>query len=157
MSLIVAVVVRRVLVFAGLVSAAASDVARRVIPNWLVPALGGCGAIFRRATAGRRGVWVNAGTAGMPFVVLWWLSAPGVPSDDVKLVTAIVLEQPPATMVSILLGSGLAGAMLCLTWDRRRRDNAGPVASIYRHHLELPYATATLAGTAWHELWDFVT
>jgi prepilin peptidase CpaA len=155
----VAVVVGKFLVFAGLISAAANDVASRIIPNWLVLVVGGGGVIVRLAAAERHGMWASAGAAGILFVALRLLSGFGVlGGGDVKLLAAVTLGQPPAAMPQILLAIGVAGggiAIFYLMRDRLRRRTEGEVGVTSRR--EMPYAPAILAGVVWHELWDLAT
>jgi prepilin peptidase CpaA len=158
---VVIIVVGKFLVFAGLVSAAASDLARRIIPNWLVIVVGAGGVIFRMATTERHGMWASAGIAGFLFVALRLLSGLGaLGGGDVKLMAAVALGQPPASMLPILLGIGVAGgaiAMFYLIRDwTRRRDKPHSAGASWRQ-LAMPYAPAILAGVVWHELWGLVT
>lgn len=159
MSLTMAVViVGTFLIFAGLASASASDVARRIIPNWLALTVGAGGVILRSATAGWHGVWTSLGAAVVLFVALRLLAGLGVlGGGDVKLMTAVALGQLPGSMLPILLGIGVAGgiiAMLYLLGDWIWR---GDGARASWHRLEMPYAPAILAGVVCHELWSLVT
>jgi prepilin peptidase CpaA len=155
------IVVGEFLVFVGLISAAVTDVARRIIPNWLVLTVGAGGVICRLATAQRYGLWTSLGVAGILFVALRLLSGLGaVGGGDVKLITAVALGQPPASMLPILLGIGVAGgvtAIFYLTRDWIGRGNKRQNAEASWRHLEMPYAPAILAGVVWHELWGLVT
>src|SRR5271154_4989283 len=93
----VAVVVGKFLVFAGLISAAANDVASRIIPNWLLLGVGGGGGIVRLASAELYGMWAGAGAACILFVALRLLSGFGVlGGGDVKLLAAVTIGHPPA-------------------------------------------------------------
>jgi prepilin peptidase CpaA len=155
------IVVGKVLVFAGLVSAAVTDVARRIIPNFLVLTVGGGGLIFRLAAADRHGVWTSAGIAGIVFVVLRLLSGLGaLGGGDVKMITAVTLGQLPASLLPILLGICAAGgpiAIFYLARDWVRRRNGSQTSGAALSHLDMPYAPAILAGVAGHELWDVIT
>jgi prepilin peptidase CpaA len=162
MSLTMAVIiVGKSLVFAGLIWAAASDLARRIISNWLVLTVAAGGVILRLATANLHGIWASLGVAGIVFVALRLLSGFGaLGGGDVKLITAITLGQSPAAMLPILLAIAVAGgvtAIFYLMRDRLRRRDEGQVASASSRHLEMPYAPAILAGVVWHELWVLVT
>src|ERR1700691_5221358 len=91
------IVVGMFLVSAGLIWAAASDVARRMIPNWIVLMVGAGGVVLRLATTELHGMWTSMGTAGVVFVLLCLLSGFGaLGGGDVKLITAVTLGQPPA-------------------------------------------------------------
>jgi prepilin peptidase CpaA len=158
---IAAIVLGNFLVFAGLVSAAASDLARRVIPNWFVLTVGAGGVILRLATASRHGVWTSLGAAVVLFVALRLLSGlSALGGGDVKLMTAVALGQSPVSMLPILLGIGVAGGAIAIfylirDWARRRDKHLSAGASW--RQLAMPYAPAILAGVVWHELWGLVT
>jgi prepilin peptidase CpaA len=158
---VVVISVGKFLVFAGLISAAASDVAKRIIPNWLVLTVAAGGVILRLAAAEWHGMWASAGAAGIVFVALRLMSGFGaLGGGDVKLVTAVTLGQPPAAMPPILLGIGVAGgatAIFYLIRARLRRRNEGQTADASGRHREMPYAPAILAGVVWYEFWGSVT
>jgi prepilin peptidase CpaA len=158
---VAAIVVGKSLVFAGLVSAAASDLARRIIPNWLALTVGAAGIMLRLAAASWHGMWVSMGAAGILFVALRLLSGFGVfGGGDVKLITAVTLGQSPAAMLPILLAIAVAGGAIAIFYlirDRLRRRNEGQVTGGSSRQLEMPYAPAILAGVVWHELWSLVT
>jgi prepilin peptidase CpaA len=132
------------------VSAAVSDVTSRIIPNWVTLTVGTGGVILRLATANRHGMWTSVGAAAVLFVALRLLSGVGaVGGGDVKLIAAVTLGQPPASMLLILLGIGVAGGAIAMfylarTWAGRRNKRQSPGASWRR--LEMPYAPAILAG-----------
>jgi prepilin peptidase CpaA len=162
MSLTMAVIfVGKFLVFAGLISAAASDLSRRIIPNWLALTVGAGGVIFRLATANWHGIWASVGVAGILFVALRLLSGLGaLGGGDVKLITAVALGQSPMAMPPILLAIAVTGGAIAIFYlmrDRLLRRNEGHVAGASSRQLEMPYAPAILAGVVWHELWDLVT
>jgi Flp pilus assembly protein protease CpaA len=129
---VVAIVVGKFLVFPGPVSAAASDVSRRIIPNWLALTVAGGGVVFRLATASRPGMWLSAGAAVIVFVGLQLLSGLGIlGAGDVKLIATVTLGQPPVSMLPILLGIGVAGgavALFYLVRDRIGRRGKCPTA-----------------------------
>jgi prepilin peptidase CpaA len=156
----VVIVSGKLLVFGGLVSAAAWDLRSRIVPNWLVLAVGGVGLILRMMTAEWHGIWVSACVAAIIFVMLRLLSALGTfGGGDVKLISAIALGQPPAAMLPILLGIGVAGGVIAIFYivcnqsQRRSRQ----ITEVSARHLEMPYAPAILAGFVWYELGGVMT
>lgn len=155
------IVVGKLLVFAGLISSTASDLARRIIPNRLVLVVGSGGVIFRLATANWHGVLASLGAAGIVFVVLRLVSGFGAfGGGDVKLIAAVTLGVPVIAMMPILLGIGVAGGVIALFYlvrERLRPRDEGQTDDAPRPRLEMPYAPAILAGVAWQELWDLMT
>jgi prepilin peptidase CpaA len=151
----------KLLVFAGLISSAATDVARRIIPNWLVLIVGGGGVICRLATANWHGMWASTAAAGIVFVGLRLLSSLGaLGGGDVKLIAAVTLGEPVTAVMPILLGIGVAGgaiAVFYLARERFRPRDEAQIGAVSWRRQEMPYGLAILAGVAWHELRDLMT
>jgi prepilin peptidase CpaA len=155
------IVVGKLLVFAGLISSAASDLARRIIPNWLVLAVGTGGVICRLATANWHGILAGAGAAGIVFAALRLLAGLGaLGGGDFKLVAAVTLGEPVTAMMSVLLSIAVAGGVIALFYLVRQRlwpRGEGQMRDVSWCRREMPYGLAILAGVMWHEFWDLIT
>jgi len=149
------------LVLAGLGTAAAWDLSKRIIPNALVMTVGVGGLLLRLVSAERHALWMSAAAAGFLFFALLPLAKWGtLGGGDAKLITATAVGQPPASMFPILLGVAVAGGLLavfCLIHNWTRNRNSHRIVTLPGWQAEMPYAPAILAGVLGHELWGIVT
>jgi prepilin peptidase CpaA len=143
----------------ALLFAAAHDVAVRTVPNWvsLIVAVSGLGL---QALDGQlvRGLFAGA----VVFAAAWYCWRRGwIGGGDVKLLTACVLLVPPTLVPELLLGTGIAGGILALSYlalapllpgssaprpaNLLRRVWRAERRRIHRG-LSLPYSCAIAAG-----------
>jgi prepilin peptidase CpaA len=129
----------------ALLVAAATDLRRRQIDNWLTGAIALAAPLFWLASGLTLGAigWQFA-IAVAAFAVLAGLFAAGaMGGGDVKLLTALALWLPPMPFLTLLLVMAIAGGALtlaCAAWHVLRR-NEGRIA--------VPYGIAISIGGLW--------
>jgi prepilin peptidase CpaA len=158
-------------VLACLLLAVTTDVANRIIPNWLVLVVLGAGLLLR-LVSGPGPLWLSLLGAIVVLAVLSPLGARDLLGwGDIKLIAAVTFVVPAGRVISLLLAIALAGGLLsCLylairfvlrrmaaspnlatsdvgpTWDFRRiasREGARILAN-----EPMPYAVAIFGGVA---------
>lgn len=150
---------------AGLLAAALSDLARRIIPNEACMIVAICGLSLRLGH-GLAAAAISAGFAALLFLCLvllhgWRLLGGG----DVKLIVACAVGLAPAKLLLLLLAVVMAGGLLAglylalrLLPPRRfgKRRPAGWARRVLRvehwrisRHGSLPYGVAIAAGWLW--------
>jgi prepilin peptidase CpaA len=159
---------------AGMLTAAAGDLWRRIVPDAAVLAVAFGGALVRLLTGGAAAVGASVAAAFALFVglsVLWRFGALG--GGDAKLIAAAAVGEPIGGMFALLASIALAGGLLsglCLfgkwlfvdhasaAWrsesgpSRRPRLFAGGAMQVAAR-APIPYAPAVLIGWAWSRIW----
>lgn len=153
---------------AAVVTAAATDLRSRRIPNWLVVSYLAAGVGLNCADKSVNGLWFSlAGlcVAALAVAPFYWMGGLGM--GDCKLLAAIGACLGPYQMVFVLFGTAIAGGGIAVLYALRRgalRSSLGGLAAltgwIARHgarthpeihlknseRLAIPYATAIAAG-----------
>lgn len=131
---------------AAVVFAAATDLRRRQIDNWLNLAIALAAPLFWWSSGLSLwpGVAMQLGVALAAFAVLAGLFALRVMGGgDVKLLTALALWIEPMLFLQLLVIMALAGGVLTIvmgTWHFLRRQ---------RERLAIPYGVAIAVGALW--------
>lgn len=165
----------RLSILAGLFIGAAWDLATRMIPNGVVVGIGVAGVGVRVVTEGWRGALISLAAAAVVFALLRVAAILALLGNgDVKLIAAVALGLPVASLLSVLLAISVAGGVIACGYmvrDRLRRrlrrrrghtgvgvlDRAAPAYS-RRGTLEavssaeIPYALAIFGGVLCYEL-----
>jgi len=149
------------LAFAALGVAAAQDIALRRIPNRIAATVALAG-LARQAAIGAPGVALAAAGCVLVGATLLWLRGL-LGGGDVKLLAAVSLLVPAASVPSLLLATALAGGVLAALHIalRARLGPPRPVRPLgalrrilrceawrIRRGAPLPYGVAIAAGTA---------
>jgi prepilin peptidase CpaA len=149
-------------ILACLLVAAATDMARRIIPNRLVLIVLMC-AIALRLSAGQGPFWPSLAAAVGVLATLGLLAAYDLVGwGDVKLITAVTFAVPAERVADLLLAIALAGGLLsCLYLALRAllrppaEGQTGRLGGLLRreamrirNHEPMPYALAILGGAA---------
>ena len=137
-----------------LAAAAASDVARYKIPNWLTASLALTGLAFLLPQGAA--AWLSHGAAfamlGGAALMLYLLRAFG--GGDMKLLAAAAIWMPAPSLPVFLFALALAGGLQALAVLTLRR--AGAAAPAARPAARMPYGLSiAAAGLAWAavQLW----
>jgi prepilin peptidase CpaA len=112
------------------VVAVATDLVRRVVPNWLTVAGVLAGVLFHAATGGWRGLGLAIGGAALGLVVLLPVRMAGaMGGGDLKLMAAFgALLGPPGILLAAVLAA-IFGGIWALAWlGFRPRVRAVPYA-----------------------------
>ena len=155
----VVVVVSAVVAVAALIASALHDIAVRTVPNAMIAIVGACG--FALALLQHRLLISLAACAILLSLTmaLWLRGLFG--GADAKLLAASALLVAPAGIATMLLGTALAGGLLCIPYLIAPRLLSRPVAARpaslvarllrcerwrLRRRGPLPYAVAIAAG-----------
>jgi prepilin peptidase CpaA len=149
---------------AGLAVAAASDMAKRTIPDAACFMVGLCG-LLARVIEQPRGAPLSIGVAVLLFAALTLLHAAGLlGGGDVKLLAACALGPPPVALPRLLMAVVMTGGVLGAVHLAMRHlprpavapAGAGTLRRVYAaerwrilRHAPLPYGVAIAAGGVW--------
>lgn len=130
----------------ALVVAAATDIHRRQIDNWLNAAIAASAPVWWWASglALWPGVAMQLGLAAITFAIcagLFAMRAMG--GGDVKLLTALALWITPSWFINLILMMSLLGGVLTIVlacWHKIRRQ---------RERLAIPYGVAIASAGLW--------
>lgn len=151
-------------IVALLVGAAWTDIAHRLIPNWLCLSIAVAGAILRLAVGPTE--LLEALAFGMSVLFLLWplFDRNMIGGGDLKLLAAIAIGLPLPGIVQMFAITALAGGVLVLVHLAMRRlppprlahSQAGILRRVYAverwrilRHAPLPYGVAIACGGTW--------
>ncbi len=152
-----------------LLGAVASDVALRLVPNWVPALLAAAGLALRAVSGTLVGGLIAAASVFALALVCWrrrWMGG-----GDVKLLAAATLTVPPLAAAGLLAAVALAGGALAALYRllgavlppvrvQPGRAGVGGLARILRRERRriarrgpVPYAAAIAAGTIFVLTW----